>query len=201
MRTLPVPVVILTGLFGIAMIWLVGASLATRAVPTYPLHPRPPAAGATLDTVTIDARDPDRWQFFAFAAGALVPPDTAGWDFAVRRYHVMVAGEAAAIDSVAFEALKTPPSAGYQATTFGRDTVNRAIARWYRYSMFSHLLRPRPEFYVVRSRSGTATKLEFLSYYCPGPQPGCVTIRYASISSSWGSSVSPSGCSANACRM
>lgn len=186
MRKLPVPVLILAGLFGIAMIWLVGASLSTRAVPTYTPRPRSSntVAASGLDTVTIDARDPDRWQFFAFAVGALVPPDTVGWDIAVRRFHVMVAGEAVGIDSVAFEALETPPSAGYQATTFDRDTVNRAITRWYRYSMFSHLLRPRRAVYVIRSRAGVVTKLEFLSYYCPGPEPGCVTIRYASISSS-----------------
>ncbi len=186
MRTLPIPILVLAGLFGIAMIWLVGASLAHRAVPTYPLRsgsPRP-AATAALDTVTIDARDSDRWQFYAFAAGALVPPDTAGWDIAIRRFHIMVAGEAVGIDSIAFEALQTPPSAGYQATSFDRDTVNRAIARWYRYSMFSHLLTPRRQIFAIRSRLGVVTKLEFLSYYCPGPEPGCVTFRYASISSS-----------------
>jgi hypothetical protein len=186
MRTLPVPVIVLAGLFGVAMIWLVGASLSTRAVPTYAPRSRSPGthAPAAPDTVTIDARDPDRWQFFAFAAGALMPPDTAGWDIAVRRFHIMVAGEAVGIDSIAFEALQAPPSAGYQATRFDRDTVNRAIARWYRYSMFSHLLRPRRQIYAIRSRLGVITKLEFLSYYCPGPEPGCVTFRYASISSS-----------------
>ncbi len=185
MRKLPIPVLVLAGLFGIAMIWLVGASLSTRAVPTYTPRSRSQTdATPALDTVTIDARDPDRWQFFAFAAGALVPPDTAGWDIAIRRFHIMVAGEAVGIDSIAFEALRAPPSAGYQATSFDRDTVNRAIARWYRYSMFSHLLRPRRQIYVIRSRLGVVTKLEFLSYYCPGPEPGCVTFRYASISSS-----------------
>jgi hypothetical protein len=185
MRKLPIPVLVLAGLFGIAMIWLIGASLSTRAVPTYaPRSPSPIDATPVLDTVTIDARDPDRWQFYAFAAGALVPPDTAGWDIAIRRFHIMVAGEAVGIDSSAFEALRAPPTAGYQATSFARDTVNRAIARWYRYSMFSHLLRPRRQIYVIRSRLGVVTKLEFLSYYCPGPEPGCVTFRYASISSS-----------------
>lgn len=177
MRKLPVPVLVLAGLFGIAMIWLIGASLSTRAVPTYAPRSRMRTTGAT-DTVTIDARDPEQWQFFAFAIGSLVPPDTAGWDIAVRRFHVMVAGEVIAIDSVPFEALHSPPSAGYVATTFDRDTVNAAIARWYRYSMFSHLLRPRGRVYVIRSRSGRVTKLEFLSYYCPGPEPACVTFRY-----------------------
>lgn len=182
MRKLPIPVLVLAALFGIAMIWLIGASLSTRAVPTYAPRSRSQTdATPALDTVTIDARDPDRWQFFAFAAGALVPPDTAGWDIAVRRFHVMVAGDAIGIDSVPFEALHSPPSSGYVATTFERDTVNGAIARWYRYSMFSHLLHPKGRIYVIRSRSGRATKLEFLSYYCPGPEPACVTFRFETL--------------------
>ena len=185
MRKLPVPVLVLAGLFGLAMTWLVGDSLATHAVPTYApaLRSRtsPTAARPRVDTVTIDARDPEQWQFFAFATGSLLPPDTAGWDIAVRRFHVMVAGEVIGIDSVPFEALHSPPSAGYVATTFDRDTVNAAIARWYRYSMFSHLLRPKGRIYVIRSRSRRMTKLEFLSYYCPGPEPACVTLRYEAL--------------------
>ncbi len=180
MRRLPLPVIIIACLFGVAMVWLVGASLVPRQVSIYAPRPHPPWTGAspTLDTFTIDARDPARWQFFAFAAGPLAPPDTAGWDMAVRRFHVIVAGETARLDSVSFEALRTPPLAGYVATTFDRDTLNRAIAGWYRYSMFSHLLHPKRQIYVIRSRGGRSTKLEFLSYYCPGPEPGCVTIRY-----------------------
>lgn len=185
MRRLPLPVIFMCGLFGLAMTWLVVTSLIPQHVPTYALRLRTTRIDATLppvlDTFTIDARDPDRWQFFAFGAGTLAPPDTTGWDLAVRRFHVIVAGETARLDTVSFEALRTPPSAGYVATTFDRDTVNRAIARWYRYSMFSHLLRPRPQIYVIRSQGGRYTKLEFLSYYCPGPEPGCVTIRYGRL--------------------
>lgn len=184
MRKLPVPpsVLALAGLFGIAMIWLIGASLSTRAVPTYAPRSSPPSTAARpIDTVTIDARDSEQWQFFAFALGTLLPPDTGGWDLAVRRFHVIVAGTAVGIDSVPFETLHSPPSAGYVATTFDRDTVNAAFARWYRYSMFSHLLRPKGRIYVIRSRSGRVTKLEFLSYYCPGPEPACVTFRYEAL--------------------
>jgi hypothetical protein len=60
----------------------------------------------------------------------------------------------------------------------GRDTVNAAIDRWYRYSIFSHLLEPAPASYVIRTRDGHFAKIQFLSYYCPGPAAGCVTFRY-----------------------
>ncbi len=183
MRRLPLLVVFIALLFCVAMAWLVGAALTPRTVPTYTLPSRDPAPhrSQASDTVTLDGRDPDRWQFFAFATGPLTPPDTSGWDIAVRRFHVIAAGGVARIDSIAFDALRAGPSTGFVATTFDRDTVNQALARWYRYNMFSHLLRPLPQIYVIRSRGGHNTKMEFLSYYCPGPEPGCLTIRFAPL--------------------
>ncbi len=180
---LPVPLIIVASLFGAVMAWLIIAALVPRRIPTYALRPAPPQPPSRLapDTVTIDARGRDDWRFFAFSKGPLTPPDTSGWDLACRRFHVIVAAAVARLDTVSFDALHAAPATGYVPTTFDRDTVNLALARWYQYSMFSHLLRPKHEIYVIRSRGGLYTKLEFLSYYCPGPEPGCVTIRYAPL--------------------
>ncbi|MGH2668626.1 MAG: HmuY family protein [Gemmatimonadales bacterium] len=177
----PFPIIILAVLFGAAMVWLVVTALLPQSVPTFAPRTGPsrPAAPGAPDTVTIDARDPDQWQFFAFDRGLLVPPDTAAWDVGVRRFHMIVAGAAAAVDTLGFAALAREPSQGFEPTTLDRDTLNRALARWYRYSMFSHLLRPRPRVYVIRTAAGRYVKLEVLSYYCPGPEPGCLTFRYA----------------------
>jgi len=175
---LPLPLAIVAALFAAVMVFLVVTALVPRRVAVF--EPRPPKPSAVLgeDTITLDARDPDHWRFFGFARGLLSPPDTAGWDLAVRRFRVIVAGEAARLDTIAFDALARAPADGFVATTFDRDTLNRALARWYRYSMFSHLLHPRRQVYVIRSRAGRYAKLEFLSYYCPGPEPGCLTFRY-----------------------
>ena len=178
MRRLPLSLIILAALFGVAMVWLVIASLVPLGVPTFEPRSTPPHDALGMDTVTLDARDADQWRFFTFGHGPLAPPDTGGWDLGARRFRVIVAGEAARLDTIAFDALAHPPTGGFVATTFDRDTLNRAIARWYRYSMFSHLLHPKPQIYVIRSRAGRYVKLEFLSYYCPGPEPGCVTFRY-----------------------
>ena len=178
MRRLPLPLLIVAALFGVGMLWLVIASLVPPGVPTFEPRSTPPRDTLEEDTVTIDARDAELWRFFAFWHGQLVPSDTAGWDLGVRRFRVIVAGEAVRLDTGTFDALTQPPTDGFVATSFGRDTLNRAIARWYRYSMFSHLLRPRRQVYVIRSRAGRYVKLEFLGYYCPGPEPGCVTFRY-----------------------
>ena len=172
---------VVASLFTIAMVWLVIASLLPRAVPTFSPHAAHMPAGSAVDTVTIDARDPQRWRFFSFTRGPLAPPDSAGWDLAVRRFRVMPSGDAMRIDTVTFDALRDIPSTGYQPTVFSRDSVNPAIERWYRYDWLSHLLRPKPEVYVIRTRTGQAVKLAFLSYYCPGPEPGCVTMRFAAL--------------------
>ncbi|SRR6266700_3601281 len=176
---LPLPLVIVASGFGVAIVVLLVASLVPRDARTYdPLAPHARAAALGLDSVTIDARDEAAWRYFSFSRGRLTPPDSAGWDLAIRRYHVIVSGAAQRLDAPAFDALAEAPSAGYVATTMGRDTVNAAIDRWYRYSIFSHLLQPLSASYVIRTRDGHFAKLQFLSYYCPGPAAGCVTFRY-----------------------
>lgn len=181
MRRLPLPLVILAVLFGAAMLWLVGASLVPPGVLTFEPRSAPQRDPLAVDTATIDARDADLWRYFAFGRGPLIPPDTAGWDLAVRRFRVIAAGAAARLDTIAFDALAHAPRDGFVATTFDRDTLNRALARWYRYSLFSHLLHPKRLVYVLRSGAGRYAKLEFLSYYCHGPEPGCVTLRYQQL--------------------
>jgi hypothetical protein len=112
-------------------------------VPTFEPRSTPPHDARAVDTVTLDARDAELWRFYALGRGPLVLPDTAGWDIAVRRFRVIVAGAAARLDAIDFDTLAHPPTAGFVATTFDRDTLNPVLARWYRYSMFSHLLQPR----------------------------------------------------------
>jgi hypothetical protein len=182
MARLPLPLVIVASLFAVAIVWLLAASLAPRSIPTF--SPEPATRGApdpAGDTVTIDARDPVRWRFFSFARGALAPEDSAGWDLAVRRFRVIPAGEVARIDTLPFDEVRSVPADGFQPTVFSHDTANPAMGRWYRYNWFSHLLSPKPEVYVIRSRTGQAVKLAFLGYYCPGPEPGCVTLRFATL--------------------
>ena len=177
----PLPLVAVAALFAGAIAWLVAASFRPRDVPTFTPTRAPIGAAPAVDTVTIDARDPREWRFLSFARGPLVPPDSADWDLALRRFRVVPAGDALRLDTVMFDALRDVPSAGWQPTVFARDTVNPAIARWYRYDWLSHLLRARQGVYVVRTRAGLAVKVEFLSYYCPGPEPGCVTLRFARL--------------------
>lgn len=136
--------------------------------------------------VTFDASDPERWVYFAFAHGATVArPASDAWDLAFRRFNVRVnggdgfAGRGGVVDlgDVAFDSVGAVPASGY-VTSLPRDSVNPAIDRWYDYGFTSHLLMPKPRVYAIRTADGRYAKLRFMSYYCPGAQPGCVTVEY-----------------------
>jgi hypothetical protein len=141
-----------------------------------------PKGGPGPDTVTLDTRDPARWAFYSLRRGAISPPDTADWDLGFRRYHAITSGEAAdaGADS-SFEGRVAAAGFVFMKTEFARDTVNAALSRWYRYGFVTHLLRPNGHVYLVHTRSGARIKLEFLSYYCTGGQPGCLTFRWAAL--------------------
>jgi hypothetical protein len=161
---------------------LVGAAFARRDVPVYlPSLPlgTPAAPPGITDTVTVDAGDPEHWRFFSFARGVLPSGDTAGWDLGFRRFQIIASGVISADSGRAFDQIVEAPAGGPGASSPASDSVNAALARWYRYSFVTHLLKPAPRVYVIRTRSGRYAKFEFLSYYCPGPAPGCVTFRYA----------------------
>lgn len=141
---------------------------------------------------TVDARDPDRWVTFDFSRGAVVPiEDRAGldWDLAFQRFRIRTNGGATnprgrggALDlgPVRFDSVREAPDTAYleDAGDARRETRNRALERWYEYSWLTHVLKPKPHVYVVRTADGGYAKLEFLSYYCEGSQPGCLTFRY-----------------------
>jgi hypothetical protein len=164
--------------------YLLVSSLLKPAVPEFaPRHaasrPVEGVRSAGPDTLTVDSADERRWRFVDLDRGLVrEPPDTVGWDLAVRRYHVVPAREIADAGPARFDQLAHVPAAGFIPSTFARDTTNSAIRRWYRYGMVSHLLRPKGHLYVVRTSGDRLAKLELISYYCPGLRAGCLTFRY-----------------------
>lgn len=175
-------------LFFAALVYLVASSLSGRSAPEF--DPTPPGGGrarlagaaSAADTITIDARDSRTWHFISLTAHAvLVPPDTAAWDLAVRRHRIIGSGLIADLGAAVFESVTHAPRTGYVANKAGRDTTNAAIARWYRYSMLSHLLEPNGHLYAVRTSDGADFKVQVLSYYCTGLEAGCLTVRFAAL--------------------
>lgn len=171
---------------------LVALTLRQPEMPTY--APTPPAAAtkagrALIGPVlySVDATSPDTWHYFSFRVGAVI--EAAGprdWDLAFRRYQILAnggpefqgGGGVLDLGRVAFKDVHVVPETGYQVNEGGRDPRNPAIAGWYRYGFFSHVLRPKPHVWAVRAADGRYAKIEIVSYYCPGAQPGCLTFRY-----------------------
>lgn len=170
---------------------LVVVSLRSPAVDSYP--PTPAGASPAGDTLvgpvmyTVDASDPGRWRFFDFSRGSVVEdPEPGAWDLAFRRFHIIAnggdgfpgRGGIVALEGAAFDSVRVLPGQGYLRTEADGDSTHAATEDWYRYSFTSHVLRPRPVVYGVRTADGRYAKLEIVSYYCPEARPGCVTVRY-----------------------
>ena len=170
---------------------LVVLSVRKPPVATYaPTAPSPRDAGRALVgpiLYTADATSPEQWRYFSFRFGSVL--ENAGpkeWDLAFRRYQIIAnggprfAGVGGVVDlgQVAFDDVKVLPDAGYQVTEGDMEPRNPALAGWYSYSYFSHVLSPKPRVWAVRLADGRYAKVEFVSYYCPNLEPGCLTFRY-----------------------
>ena len=117
-------------------------------------------------TYTLDASRGDGWNWWR--------------DLGFRRNHVITAPGAAALDlgPVNIDSIADVPAEGYVPTTFGADTVNSAIGKWYAYSMWSHLLTSNRHVYALRTAEGRFELFEILAYYCREVGSACYTVRY-----------------------
>jgi hypothetical protein len=178
-----VPGLAAAGVIALA-VTLVALTLRPASVPTYaPTAPGSHDSGASALVgpilYTVDARAPDDWQHFSFRLGSVVASPTS-WDLAFRRYAIVAALGGGILDlgEVRFDDVRRVPAEGYLPNEGRADPRNPAIASWYRYGFFSHVLSPKPRVWAVRTADGRYAKLEMLGYYCPGPTPGCPTFRY-----------------------
>ena len=192
-RTASTPIWLLAigGLFVATIATIVVGSLRRPDQPVFSLsdlEPRArPAEFFGPDTVTLDARSIDRWTLFDLATGQIGTANDA-WDIAVKRHRLAVnggdgfSGDGGAVRlELPFDEVREAPADGYAPSlvTPGGDTVNAVLDEWYSYDFFSHLLKPDPVTFVLRTADGRYAKLRVLGYYCPGPEPGCLTIEYA----------------------
>ncbi len=139
--------------------------------------------------VSLDARSADEWTWYDFSRAASPKvPGPMEWDLGVRRFQLLVNGGpgfdgngGVLATEERFAELAGAPTGEYEVSrvTPGGDSLNAGFDDWYEYGFFSHLLEPRDATYVLRTAEGHYVKLRILSYYCPGPEPGCLTIEYA----------------------
>ncbi|MSR36336.1 MAG: hypothetical protein EXR95_06795 [Gemmatimonadetes bacterium] len=188
-QPIPRAAIAAVGALVVAVLVLVGMSLRRPELPVYAATPiggeRPAGAGPHL--LTVDASDPELWRHVDLARGTVVDDPSAPWDLAFRRFEVRVNGGAGALGQagvldlgpVALDSLASVPAEGYRGMEVaGRDTTLAALEHWYAYSYTTHVLRPLDQTFAFRTAYGRLAALRFVSYYCPGAQPGCVTLRY-----------------------
>jgi len=184
-----VTVVAVAGVIALAIVFVALTLRHPNVAMFAPTPPAPRDVGRALVgpvVYTVDATDPERWRRFSFRVGAVVDDATPGWDLAFRRYQVIAnggpgyqgGGGIADLGVVPFDQVTSVPTTGYQGTESTPDPRNPAIASWYEYGFFSHVLSPKRHVWAVRTADGRYAKMELVSYYCPGAQPGCVTFRY-----------------------
>jgi HmuY protein len=146
---------------------------------------------------TLEARAAEQWTFFDFSRGAVVEvPHQFGvdWDLAFQRHKILTNGGATnpkgrgailSLGEVALDDVIEAPAEGYVDDAIASinpealTTENRAIKAWYHYNFLTHVLRPKPNVYVIRTADGKYAKMRLVSYYCEGGQAsGCFTIEY-----------------------
>ena len=175
----PWPLLLGFAVFVIAMVYLVASSFTRRAAPTFA-----PTVEARGDTLTVDATDGASWRYVSLVRGrVLTVPDTAEWDVAIRRYTVRVKGGAFDFGEVDFGVLGSRTDRPRAIVAFGRARVPEELGKWYHYSLLTHLLESKEHVYVTRPGSPWSYKLQILSYYCPGLTAGCLTLRFAPLTS------------------
>ncbi|HSM34926.1 MAG TPA: HmuY family protein [Longimicrobiales bacterium] len=192
-RGTPAWLVALLAVFLLAIAAIVGASLVRPEVPVFEpggLAPRaPPSALAGPDTVTLDARAGEGWVGIDLATreSGDVRSMPATWDIAAQRHRLIVNGGEGFLGDAGVVAVESPieavrraPEGGYAGSrvTPGGDSVQSALDEWYAYHFLSHLLEPAERTYVVRTARGPYAKVRVLGYYCPGVEPGCVTLEF-----------------------
>jgi hypothetical protein len=185
-----VALVVVCGLL-IAAVWFVMESLQSPELEWYTVSAiDPEEVGDSLvgpAVYTVDGRR-NELTYFDFSTGSVIEgePDPLGWDLAFRRFTIIanggtgLSGQGGILDlgEVSLDSVTQVPTDGYETNPASAEVANAAIARWYKYSWTSHILKAKPKVFAVRTAHGRYAIFEILSYYCPGATAGCVTIRY-----------------------
>jgi len=185
-----VALVVVCGLL-IGAVWFVVESLQSPELEWYAVSALDPEeVGDRLigpEVYTVDSRR-NQLTYFDFSTGSAIEsdPDSLGWDLAFRRFTILANGGPGlsgqggilALGEMSLDSVTQVPTGGYVTNEANAETANPAVSRWYEYSWASHILKPRPQVYAVRTADGRYGIFEILSYYCPGATAGCITIRY-----------------------
>ena len=144
----------------------------------YPLTDRALVQPDGTFRMTMNVTDRDLWVAFDMGQGKLVNHGDAP-DVLLRRYVIRAPGGAKDLGVVPLaEADASKGGEWINDEVVDSDWMNRAMERWYEYTMSNHLLTTKGHTYAVRRPSGGIGYFTVESYYCEPPGSGCLTLRY-----------------------
>jgi heme-binding HmuY-like protein len=167
-----------------------------RVTPPHPIEVGSRLIGPLV--YTLDARAAEQWAYFDFSRNSVVDVPhqfSTDWDLAFQRHKILTNGGATNpkgrgallnLGQVPFDEVREVPLEGYVEDSIASinpeaiSTENLGLKAWYYYNFLTHVLRPKPNIYAIRTADGKYAKLRIVSYYCDGGQAsGCFTIEYA----------------------
>jgi hypothetical protein len=166
---------------------------AGTLVPTGPVTTGRNADG-TFTTI-VDATAAPAWTYLDFGTRAQAS-EAGPWDLRYQRFHISANGgvtgaggvEVAPVAAGSLAEVTAVPAAGWITDAPDGDDANLepdyAFEQgngWYAYDIQTHVLKPRPLVWVVRTRGGAAIKLSIERYYDAVGTPGWITFRWGTL--------------------
>jgi hypothetical protein len=168
------------------------------AAPSDALTPTGPVttaqnADGTFTTI-VDATSMEKWTHLDLETRAEAG-EAGPWDLRFQRSHISANGGVTGTGGVevvplaaAFAEVTAAPASGWITDAPDGDDANLdpdyAFAQgegWYAYDVQTHVLRPRPLVWVVRSTDGGVIKLAIERYYDTVGTPAWITFRWAPL--------------------
>ncbi|MFQ5481537.1 MAG: HmuY family protein [Nitrospinaceae bacterium] len=156
-----------------------------------PPKPQPPKNALPANYVVINATSDEEWRYFDFSRGQPVEifdRTSLEWDLAFRRGKIITNGGATNkfgqggvmdLGEVDFDSVnRVPPGQFVEDKSTRTATENGALAQWYKYNYITHKLTARKNVYIFRTAHGRYSKAQFLGFYCPNDEPGCIQMRF-----------------------
>ncbi len=141
----------------------------------------------------VNATDYEVWNYLDLETNAFVEVDdpmvSSDWDIAMLRYHIKLNSgihgpaevQAVIIEESDYDTYTEVPVEGYQIDLEDEDgdgIPEYVFGTWYDYDVSTHILTPKPTFYVVRSKNQFHYKFQILSYYSDAGTPANVRINW-----------------------
>ena len=143
----------------------------------------------------IDSTSYEAWRYVDLETGAEVAAD-GPWDLATQRYHVQLNGgvsgsagvEVAPVLDARLDGVTKAPETGWITDVADGDDENllpdyafEQGKGWYEYDTTSHVLKPWPIVWVVRTGDAQLMKLAIEGYYDDAGAAGHLRLRWTSL--------------------